>query len=254
MSSFFSYVGGATATPAATGTPPDEVASASTLVVWARDAGIVNVTGSGIASVTDESIVSSGTVWTQFNGPSVSSGFQNSRDAMFFDGSNDGLTRGLAYIKGTDPAVSIIGVVHPTSTQAGVIWGEALNSQNFHSQVFCYSQDSSLYYFKRNDDSSTQRQIIVPWDAPGTTRMFSILDDGTNCQIWVDGTEATVSPSGTTVGSLNNSSRMGIGCRRRLTTDIFYPGGILEVIVFDGIITDGERQDIEAYLTDRWAL
>ena len=243
---------------AGSGTPPDQVASSGDLVVWARDNGIVNITGSGIASVTDESIVSSGTVWSQLNTPNVASGFQNGRDAMFFNGTNDALHRSLAYIQGTNPAATIIGVVHPTANTASTIWGEALNSNGFNSQVLVNSTNnvdgSVLNYFKRNDTSSTSATTTIPWDAPGTTRMFSILDDGTSCQIWVDGVEQTVAPSGTTVGALNNNNRMAIGARRNLTTDSYYPGGVLEMIVFDVEISDAERQDIEAYLTDRWAL
>src|SRR5690606_11740650 len=72
------------------------------------------------------------------------------------------------------------------------------------------------------------------------------LFNGASSQIWVDGTSAVT-------GHASNNGYQGYQLGRFLTaTADFYGGDLAEIIVYDSALSDTDRQDVEAYLYNKW--
>ena len=185
---------------------------------------------------------------TGVNQPLRKTAIQNGRDVVEFDGANDTLQISSVYDLA---AFSIFAVAKTTVTSATgkSIYGHGTSANN-------YSRDALLYF--NNSDVNIQRSNNTNFPTAtiaSTVGNFCLAEtsyNGSSLTISrnaVDGTPVATSISGSATDSIN------IGAvREALTTVLFLPGDIGELIVFNSTLSTPNRDAIRAYLNTKWSL
>lgn len=166
--------------------------------------------------------------------PSVVSDAVNGRKVIKFDGVNDGLSTSLPQISGDKS----IFVVH-----------KRINLPSPSGAEISASTSGRGWFFGNNGGLETQGRIGRAHDAqlPGLPNDYvlkSYVRSGANAKFGVNEWTANSTAADGASGNYTISDMH----------DFPYSGAIAEVLIYNRAVNEGERQAIENYLSEKWAL
>jgi len=233
-----------------------DAADASTLYDATTGGSLVAADG-GVARWEDKSgNARHATQSTSANRPARKTAIVNSKDALLLDGTNDGLSvNALATVfNGSNKTFSVFGVAQANTTSGTRDFFSAAKANNNQQNVRCmWNNGSQKAALNREPPSGGSTKSVVGGTNLGTsTRLLRWTFDGTDGRIFVNGS------SDATAVNLTQSSldldTAAVGFLPRLSPTVFFSGYICEVCVFNAILSDAERQTVEDYLIDKWAI
>lgn len=84
----------------------------------------------------------------------------------------------------------------------------------------------------------------------------TLAADGKIARFWRDGTESTMTPSGTnggvTVASSTATTTLNIGSRNN-GASLAFQGSLGDLLIYDSALSSTNRQAVEAYLKAKWS-
>jgi len=214
------------------------------LKLWldASDSSTIT-TATGVSQWNDKSgqgnNVSQATTASQ---PAVISANQNGKDIIRFDGSNDVLIRST-YTGGAITQQVYTFIVCKMPSTANGVYG------------WVYDSDaSSRHTFIVNSISSPNHQIYAGTALTGTSvdstnfKLYSLLFNGSSSTLRraktniLSGNAGTANMNGIWLGSDNGGTTYNSNVE------------IAEILIYDAILSDTDRDNIESYLTNKWGL
>jgi len=240
-----------TATAAPTKTPLNNPPSFADLLLWLdanQITGLAN--GAAVSAWNDSSgfghhaAQASSTLRPTYQASSV-----NGRPAVRFDGSNDYLTNSTFNPLGGRNGVTAF-VVYRSLTSSGNHVGFSEGARNVNQQM--YSNGTYAYATAGNYGrvSSSTSTAVTLWNS---------VYDGTQSgnaarlRLFLNGTQRTMNFTGTIPAALNNTSSYEVG-RPQGTSSAYWFGDIAEVIVYGRSLSEGERVNVQSYLSDKYSL
>jgi len=221
-----------------------ELPVTSGLKLWldASDSSTIT-TATGVSQWNDKSgqgnNVSQATTASQ---PAVISANQNGKDIIRFDGSNDVLIRST-YTGGAITQQVYTFIVCKMPSTANGVYG------------WVYDSDaSSRHTFIVNSISSPNHQIYAGTALTGTSvdstnfKLYSLLFNGSSSTLRraktniLSGNAGTANMNGIWLGSDNGGTTYNSNVE------------IAEILIYDAILSDTDRDNIESYLTNKWGL
>lgn len=189
----------------------------------------------------------------------------NGLDVMRFDGTDDflaadGLTSAISDLSGS---LTFFAVVSRDSTgrtdQIFTLFGPAEGSDvNSDGLQFYYSNAELLTAQSRQYDGGFTDKLC---QSDATTAAPALLTfRGLSSSSWrVNGTDITASGTTTdlTFASGVSLSLATVGARRRGDTpDVaqYFDGDVCELIIYNTALSDTDRDEVESYLTAKWAI
>lgn len=242
--------GPATATPSATSTPANVPPSIPGLLLWLDASQISGLSGgSQVASWFDVSGLGYHALQsTSSRRPTYQVNVINGRPAVRFDGSNDYLRN-----SGFDPLSGRSGVtafvLFRAASTSGNRVGFSESARNLNQQVY----SGSVYTYATSG---------VHGRAAFTSTAFTLWNsifDGTQSgnagrlRLYIDGVPQGLTYTGTVPALLNGASGYEVGRSYGSETG-YWTGDIAEVIVYGRTLNEGERQTVESYLSQKYAL
>jgi hypothetical protein len=208
--------------------------SGCALWVDAADATCVNVSGSNVTSVLDKSgsnVVlsnSSGFTWPNntFNGTYPSFFVANG-------GQDVGGTQRLG-VNG-ELAISTPFTVAFTAQQVGGNYGYVLDSASGASRPFIYGPTINTAGAAGGSNMTNASVVIVAF-APLSGS--AVYQNGTTA---ASGASVSLTTGGITIGNRFNLAES-------------WPGHICEFIIYAGLLTNGQRRQVETYMANKWGL
>ena len=178
----------------------------------------------------------------------------NGRSAILF---NDGDMRlsGLIGMSGGDNPFTVFMVFDQTSNgaEAKLLHYGLTNGSNTQKWSFATEADNNL---SSNWNTTAVSTSDAPLHALNKTFVGTMSYEGGGVgnnsfqKIYVNGAKkVTTGGSGTTAAVV---STMDIKIGRAFNTLLPHYGHISEVVIYDRLLSEGERQDVEAYLSQKW--
>ena len=238
--------------------PP--VAGASVWLDASSTSSVLN--GSGTAATTGQTVGSwnniaptkSGTLQqaTDANRPIYGSHTLNGKPVLYFDGTDDGLAS-TNVISNQGNAMSAFVVVRRTA--------DATNYRR--SLAFIGPQGSTDWNVAGNwciDNGANGTTNRVERGGANDLGSLPAVNTAYIAEVVFDGTMAKSYLTGQLYGQFNSSgsfdiNQMGVGEGfTNGSATSFFQGDIAEVLVYNSALSDSDRQTVEAYLTQKWAL
>ena len=224
--------------------------NANNLAVWLKGDTGVTATGTSVTTWADQSgnsndaIIAAGAA-----SPSTVANAINNYTAIQFDGADDYMAiADAATIDCNSTGVSMFFVANVAT---GITTGQFLASKGGASYAFGaintaagttnggVFNNSSSYYSTKDGLSPNNYQIL---GVVGGTMA------GLNDYFWMDGTSYGASNR----VSADNSDPLYLGNFNNASN--FFNGSIAEVIIFNSVISDGDRQKVEGYLAQKYGI
>jgi hypothetical protein len=226
-----------TVAPAASFVPTDVTGC----ILWldASNAGSITEAGGAVSQWDDLSGVGNhATQGTGANQPTTGTRTQNGLNVIDFDGSNDSLA---CAVSASDRTQSVFAVVladsNPPAQRAFV--GA---TGNFGRDID--TRDARLTVERANVGILAQHGGATA--AHSTPYIFSVILSATAAQLGQNATYESDSNSDT-MGSV--TTQIGRGAQASA-----WDGWIAEVLIYDNTISDGDRDTIYTYLSDKWGI
>lgn len=186
--------------------------------------------------------------------PTRKTAIQNSLDVLRFDGSNDRLFTAALFTSFVSASASTVFIVAKATT---VSTNSATANQNatllgddgggFHGFFACRSNGTALA-FARNTSATTVSSAANYTAA--TWVVFSALHDGTNLTSRINGADATSATLASR--SFATNAAMALGASSPFTA--YFNGDVGEVVVYNVALSTTNRDTVETYLRDKWAI
>ena len=227
-------------------------------ILWldASDASSVTTSGTTVTAITDKS--ARATVLTSPSGFTYPNNTFNGSYPSFYNTSASGgrLGYNTTYSLGSQNTVFIVGQL--TSPSVGNQFFDFIDGYASSSRFFLFSSPNNLnnYVYGTNGSSSGQVNGAIT-TAQMTSPFFWSVAFDTSTTIsstlqYVNGTQLVQSPS--TLGAAI-SSYTGIIIGQRFTqSSESVVGHICEFIIFNNVLTNAQRQQVESYLAQKWGL
>lgn len=191
---------------------------------------------------------------TTANRPARKTSIKNGLDVLRFDGSNDRLFTSALFTTFVSASASTVFVVANAATVStnsatpnanATLLGD--DGGGFHGFFSCRSNGTALA-FARNTSavtvSSTANYTATNW------AVFSALHDGTNLTSRINGTDAT--SAALTNRSFATNTAMALGANQPFSA--YFNGDVGEVVVYNVALSTTNRDTVETYLRDKWAI
>jgi len=197
---------------------------------------------------------------TSSNRPLRKTSQQNGRDALLFDGINDGLVGG-DYLDGNSGSIAVFAVVKRTgSSQNHEIVAKAFDGGGW---VFRLLSDGKLYAgnFASNLTTYTDRSTSAAISATAFTLVSLQFSAGAFDELSMrrNGVALALGSANSVAGGLltpvNTSNSMRIGFSASAGTDYNnFAGNIGEVLIYNSSLSSTDRSAIESYLMSKWGI
>ena len=260
-------IGNLTASILATTSPAGIPVAGYKLWLDATDAATITASGGAVSQWSDKSgYASNFTQGTGANQPTTGSRTINSKNIIDFDGTNDFLScpssTGLfKYLHGsTGGTTFFVGIVDDTAAAKG-LFGSAqfASAQTGITSQLTASEKTELLIARGESGVSTAVAFDVNTLTAGSAFYLTNKWDGGNATAGdrlresLNGAAFAGANSLTNAASSSNSTYdMAIGSVGSGTTP--FDGGIGEVIFYEGILSDGNIDLVEAYLASKWGI
>ena len=227
------------------------------LQLWLRADTITGLSdGDPIAAWGDESgNGNDATQGTEAKQPLYKITIFNSLPIVRFDGDDDILVAAgpAPSFTGEDKPSSVFSAISPTSLPARAV------VVSFTSDTDADTQQTldfigSRYRFVKKDDGGTAKVTGDTEDPATGDKLLSYVETGLVASIFLNAAILGAADQDVDVGSLDIDT-LGIGSANvGGTAESFYVGDIGEIIVYSRAITDTERANLDAYLSDKWGV
>lgn len=224
---------------------PDDLAG---LIMWLKADALVLSDNDPVATWTDSSSAGNDAIAAGAARPTFKTGILNSLPIVRFDGGNNILTvTAITYGEFT--------IFYVYKTTSGGIIGEHSVNAGANNGDYHY-QPGGAHFACTGAGGFSAYDLSAPSLADGTFRYISRVMDGTNAGhlAWVNGilgTRTNFVGSGDP-GTATNSNNYFIGARSGPALQT--TGDIAEIIIYDNALSDANRQGIEAYIANKYAL
>lgn len=192
---------------------------------------------------------------TSGNRPTYKTSVQNGLPGILFNGSSTALRADTlaSTFSGADKAITAISAVKFVSVSVlGAIWGLGRSTDADNPLLFGGSNASAQWNVQhRNSGGATFKQLAAGTSNTTTAHVMSTVFDGTNVQIFVDGTQVGATTA-LNVGTMT-VDQFALGCLPRTSNGLFLNGYLFEQHIFTSALATGVRQSDEAYLKAKWA-
>ena len=181
----------------------------------------------------------------------------NGLGAIGFDGTNDCLQVASLALPSS---ITIFLVYTQTNSTTKLFFMEHSADASSNDGFFVYGSAPSTTIRRSGSSNSNTPSPQTPTQgtaARQTTVMFdrTLAADGKIARYWRDGTESTMTPSGsnsgTTVASSTATTTLNIGSRNGGVA-VPFQGLLGDVLVYDSALSSTNRQAVEAYLKAKW--
>ena len=239
------------------------------LELWldADDSDTLTINGSDVITWTDKSTSSNDvTQPTASFRPTISSGIQNGRNGVEFDGNDNYLLLdstpslngniGEVFVVYKTDQLDYSGRLFATCTSSATEGGTDFAASSSSDQ----SPDNPGPQVTDSDPVGADTLVIGETTPLTTTEAFiaHFTSDGADWAISINnivqGLEVRIDNTGNWFGD-RSPDRLSIGAAAFSTTVLFYDGKIFEILVYDGVnLTSGQRQDVHTYLANKWGV
>lgn len=181
----------------------------------------------------------------------------NGLGAIGFDGTNDCLQVASLALPSS---ITVFLVYTQTNSTTKPFLIEHSADTNSNDGFFFYGANPSTTIRRSSSINSNTPSPQTPTQgtaARQATFMFdrTLAADGKIARFWRDGTESTMTPSGTnsgvTVASSTATTTLNIGSRNNGVA-VPFQGLLGDVLVYDSALSSTNRQAVEAYLKAKW--
>jgi hypothetical protein len=194
---------------------------------------------------------------TEANRPLRRSSVVNSRDAIDFDGSNDGLSvNALSSIfSGVNNPFTVIAVAKTDVTNSTQDILSAGNSSNNNENVRCvWNNGSQKASISREPLIGNQGKLLAGDTSLGTTtRAVSFVFNTSTGIVFVDGSSDS-SATDLAISSSLPLNVVGVGFLPRLNPAVYFNGYICELTLYNAALSNANRAAVESYLMSKWGI
>lgn len=195
--------------------------------------------------------------------PTLKAAVKNSRGVVRFDGASDFMTQSYKSIFRNVSGTTVFIVAKPTSSGATerILMTNTNNAGLGRVTVSCdnSAQPSGFHYGGRRLDSDTGDFNQSPSDYDGTS--FYAITSQHRCsaaekQLWINGSSSHVDVAFQTSGNTSDtdsSADTHIGAAAG-GASAFFAGDIAEILIFPTALSTTNRQAVESYLNQKWAI
>jgi hypothetical protein len=220
---------------------------------WRADSG-VTLNGTRVSDWLDKTGTHSLSQSDASNQPiyKSASGLFNAQPALKFDGVSEYLAGGgaalLTALESTTCSVFVVGRRVQASTSHDTLFSAGRNDAATNYTMLEIDSGSNDFLHRRNDGASGD-------DFSATsvgTETFTVCAtyDGSFSQLYRDG--ATDGVAAAMTANPTGMDHVAVGARHRSTTDLYYEGEIVEVIVYDKTLSSDEVEQLHVYARDRY--
>jgi hypothetical protein len=194
---------------------------------------------------------------TAANRPARRSSVVNSRDAIDFDGSNDGLSvNALSSIfNGVNKPFTVIAVAKTDVTNSTQDILSAGNSSNDDENARCVwnngSQKASIY--RQPQDNNPGKSVSGGTSLGTTTRAVSFVFNASTGIVFVNGSSDS-SATDLALGFSLPLNVVAVGFLPRLNSAVYFNGYICELTLYNSALSDTNRSVVESYLMSKWGI
>jgi hypothetical protein len=192
------------------------------------------------------------TMVTSENRPIRKTAVQNGLDVLRFDGSNDRMaTSSLfsSFFSASAFTLFIVAKATSISTNNANIWQNAAvvsDGGNSHG-FFAVRSNSTAAAFAFNSTSGTATSSAAY--TAGDWVVFSVLHNGASLTARINGTDAT-SASIASLSFMSFTLNLGVNGG----FDAYFNGDVGEVVTYNTTLSANDRNSIESYLRNKWAI
>lgn len=226
--------------------------------------GLFDATSGGSAVTTDGSAVAR---WEDQSGsgrhivqaivndrPILKTSIQNNKNILRFDGASDYLSRTDAFVYGAGSATVFCVVKSSAGTDRRLIAeGSSTSNNPIYSPIQSYSLTATKLSSLVRDNAGTnllaQSDYGIAFD--GTFRLVGCVDTGSNYAGYINKASSSNNNYTRTTLTLN---RFSVGCLLRGSPVSFFSCDLGEVIIYDSALSTLNRQSVENYLYEKWAI
>jgi len=221
--------------------------------LWLDATDTTSLTGSSPVTAWKNKIIPANNIpvfATNGGSPSISETAINGKPAMYFNGSSY-FTGAISAASSTTITIFIVGSqISPFATFSGLLcFGNSsqLDYDNVGSlAITMYGSDSKIYGYRNGDAQVVPVTANVPF-------LYVLQHDGTYVNTWFNGTQQTsvnIASSGTFT-----YTNYSVACRAgTITGQYIWSGYFGEILVYQSSLTSTQRQSVESYLAQKWAL
>lgn len=188
--------------------------------------------------------------------PDVDAAAQNGLDVADLDGSSEYWSNSSPWMYDAG-ACTIYMVANKAASQNSRIIGEtrAASATPMYLPMRSYVSGSGAGLLFRNDAGSTlinNSYGSSAWD--GTWNLVATTDDGSTATMYLDGVAGSTPRSYTRSGTFTTDT-FALGALVYNNTAILEAAmKIGEVLIFEGVLSESDRQIVEGYLAEKWGL
>lgn len=158
----------------------------------------------------------------------------------------------IGAFSGTGRPFTLIAVLDLATIAGTASWFSVGHSGTTTQHLFCFC-NSGAYTITKVDDSAVSANVATGGDATTNPQVVVIRHTGTATTIYVNGTNETSGSSAQDVGAMTVNIAT-VGARRRSVVGNFWDGDLGELIIYNRILSDSQRADIETYLGTKWGI
>jgi hypothetical protein len=186
--------------------------------------------------------------------PILKTSIQNSKNILRFDGTSDYLSRTDAFVYNFGSATIFCVVKSSPGLDARLIAeGSSTSNVQIYAPIQAFATTASkLSSFIRANSSAVnlaQQDYGTAFD--GTFRLVGCVDTGSNYAGYVNKISSLNANYTRTTTTLN---RFSVGCLIRNTLSNFFSCDLGEVIIYGSALSTTDRQSVENYLYNKWAI
>lgn len=181
--------------------------------------------------------------------PLYKTNIANGQPSLLFDGINDAMVASGLTLAG---AQTIIGVFKPGDSVAGglVAYEQGLNANTTPGTYLVLQNSSGNSAMMVNRGGGSNRSSYTfPTPAANTLVMLTQITDGNhaNHRLYKDGALVQLTNGISSNGGSGNTTA-DLYLASRASTSLFFSGHVLRLIIFNRMLTDRERRQVEAQL------
>jgi len=238
------------------GTPADEASVSGALEFWGLGDQLApeNLGESGVMDWFDSGPKAQDTAQlTAGLRPNVASGqAPNGENALYFDGTeylNTASVLHSSIFNGNDKPITVIVAANPQSLVNSNLYALG-NTAATTPSLRCGIISSQLRWYKEGTTAVDVR-AGTPTEAK---HVFSWVSSGVTTQLYIDGAEVTVAPSGSDISSIApNTSTIGSVILNNVSSNQ-YTGFIYEVAIYSSGLAASQRLDVERGMAYKYGI
>jgi hypothetical protein len=218
---------------------PSDIAG---LIVWLKTDQITGLSdGDPVTTWSDQSSAANdATQSTSSKKPTYKTAIKNGLPVVRFDGVDDELQIAATLLNASGSTGTVFIVVsHSAGGNKGLFATRGTSAGGF---VIRYSATNGYQYFHTNASPTLSRTI-----SDSTWNLIEFRRNGLDVEVGHNGSLAAASTlSGFT--AVSNGTQIGYQNGAFLTADV------AEIVVYDSVLSDGNRGSVETYLNTKWAV